>query len=166
MNTPHKEVQAKLAGDGQIFFKIKESKAFFVLERDTEGKAVNHGQFTLYLDVIALQATLYIPTTLASGKKPTGFVYQIEGTAPGQISTTEVSCKGEGVSQVTLGTLLYTKIPQGKTASFRIFVDMKGSLNKTYKVVINRINYKFDPSDARYKKFDVSIATKTLTFKD
>ena len=153
-------------GDGHVFFKVKESKAFFVKERDTAGKIVSHGQFTLYLDIIALQQTLYIPTSLASGKKPTGFVYQIEGTAPGQIHTTEVTCKGDGIAQVTLGTLLYTKVPQGKTASFKIFVDMKGSLNKTYKVIINRINYKLDPSDARYKKFDVEISSKPVTFKD
>lgn len=153
------------SGNGHIFFKGKESKAFFVKERDDSGRTKPHGQFTLQLDIIALQQTIYIPTSLASGKKPTGFVYQIEGTAPGMISTTDISCKGEGIAQVTLGTLLYTKIPQGKTASFRIYVDIEGSLNKTYKVVINRINYKLDPSDARYKKFDVDIATKELKFK-
>ncbi len=165
MKTPLGTTEAGPAGDGHVFFKIKESKAFTVLERDEDGKTVSHGQFTLYLDVIALQETLYIPTSLASGKKPTGFVYQIEGTAPGQIHTTEVSCKGNGVSQVTLGTLLYTKIPQGKTATFRIYVDMKGILNKTYRIIINRINYKFDPSDARYKRFDVEIASKPVEFK-
>ncbi len=165
MDTPQGGAGNKQAGDGHVFFKVKESKAFYVKERDEEGNAVSHGQFTLYLDVIALQQTLYIPTSLASGKKPTGFVYQIEGTAPGQIHTTEVSCKGDGISQVTLGTLLYTKIPQGKTATFRIYVDMKGSLNKTYKIIINRINYKFDPSDARYKRFDVEIASKSVEFK-
>lgn len=152
-------------GNEHLFFKIKESKAFAVLERDENGKTVSHGQFTLYLDIIALQQTLYIPTSLASGKKPTGFVYQIEGTAPGQIFTTDISCKGEGVSQVTLGTLLYTKVPQGKTATFRIYVDMKGGLNKTYSILINRINYKLNPSDARYKRFDVAIASKSVEFK-
>jgi len=166
MTTPQAQMQARQGGDGHVFFKVKESKAFFVKDRDEAGKAVSHGQFTLYLEVIALQQTLYIPTSLASGKKPTGFVYQIEGTAPGQIHTTEISCKGEGTSQVTLGTLLYTKIPQGKTATFRIYVDMKGSLNKTYRILINRINYKFDPSDARYKRFDVAIASKPVEFKD
>lgn len=165
MNTPLSKTEAGPSGDGHIFFKIKESKAFFVKERDTEGKAGSHGQFTLHLDIIALQQTIYIPTSLASGKKPTGFVYQIEGTTPGQISTTEVSCKGDGITQITLGTLVYTKIPQGKTATFRIYVDMKGSLNKTYKILINRINYKLDPSDARYKRFDANIETKPLTFK-
>ena len=64
-----------------------------------------------------------------------------------------------------MGTLLYTKIPQGKTATFRIYVDMKGILNKTYRIIINRINYKFDPSDARYKRFDVEIASKPVEFK-
>ncbi len=152
-------------GNEHLFFKIRESKAFLVKERDDSGRAVHHGQFTLYLDAIALQETIYIPLSIASGKKPTGFVYQIEGTGQGLISTTDISCKGEGITQVTLGTLLYVKIPMGKTATFKIFVDMKGSANKTYKVILNRINYKLDPSDARYKKYDAQIATKPLTFK-
>lgn len=153
-------------GNGHVFFKIKESRASFEKTRTPEGRSVGHGQFFLLLDVIALQDTLYIPTSLASGKKPTGFVYQIEGTAEGLISETDISCKGEGISQVTLGTLVYTKIPQGKTATFRIVVDMQGSVNKVYRVVFNRINYKLNPSDARYKKLDVEIASKPLTFKN
>lgn len=151
-------------GNEHIFFKVKESRAHFKEVRNAEGKRIGRGQFFLLIDIIALQGAVHIPTSLASGKKPTGFVYQIEGTAKGEIDTTSVSAKGAGVSQVTLGTLVYTKIPQGKTATFQIVVDMVGSLNKTYQVVFNRINYKLDPSDARYKKLDVAIASTPLTF--
>lgn len=153
------------AGNGYIYYEIKESRASFEKTRTPEGRSVGHGQFYLIINVIALQGDVYIPTTIASGKKPTGFVYQIEGTAQGLIATTDISCKGDGVVQVTLGTLVYTKIPQGKTASFKIVVDMQGKVNKTYGIVINRINYKLSPGEARYKKFDVEIASKPLEFK-
>lgn len=151
-------------GNEYIFFKVKESRAHFKEVRNAEGKRVGRGQFFLLVDIIALQGALYIPTSLASGKKATGFVYQIEGTAKGEIDTTSISAKGDGIAQVTLGTLVYTKIPQGKAATFQIVVDMVGSLNKTYQIVFNRINYKLDPSDARYKKLDVAIASKPLVF--
>lgn len=152
-------------GDGHIFYEVKESRASFEKMRTPEGRSVGHGQFYMVIHITALQGDVYIPTSLASGKKPTGFVYQIEGSAQGQIDTTDISCKGEGVSQVTLGTLVYTKIPQGKTASFTIVVNMTGKVNKTYQVVFNRINYKLNASEARYKKLDLSIPSKPLEFK-
>lgn len=153
-------------GNEHIFFKVKESQTHFTKAKDEDGHTIGRGQFLLQVDVMALQGTVYIPMSIASGKKPTGFVYQIEGTAEGAISTAQVSCKGEGITQVTLGTLVYAKIPQGKTANFRLVVHIKGSVNKVFKVVINRINYKLDPSDARYKKFDADIGTKELKFKN
>lgn len=152
-------------GDGHLFVEVKELKAFFEKGRTSEGKTIGRGQFNFLLHITALQGAVYIPTSLASGKKPTGFVYQIEGQAPGFISTADISAKGEGVSQVTLGTLVYTKVPQGKVAAIKMVVMIEGSVNKEYGVVINRINYKLDPSDARYKKFDVDIASKPLKFK-
>lgn len=153
-------------GNGHMYYEVKESRANYEKKKNEEGRSVGHGQFFIQLNVMALQGAVYIPTTIASGKKPTGFVYQIEGTAEGLIATTDISCKGEGIVQVTLGTLVYTKIPQGKTATFKIVVDMQGKVNKTYSIVINRINYKLDPSEARYKKFDVDIASKALKFKN
>lgn len=38
-------------------------------------------------------------------------------------------------------------------------------MGKEYKVIVMRINYKLDPSDARYKKFDTGIETKPLKFR-
>lgn len=93
-----------------------------------------------------------------------GFIYQIEGTAEGEIDTTEISCRGKGVSQITLGTLLFAKISSGHTANFRAHIKIWGGISKEYKVVINQISYKLDPSDARYKKLDVEIGTKTVKF--
>jgi hypothetical protein len=153
------------AGDGHVYVEVKESGANFLRKSDSKGHPIGHGEFFLRFTVIALQQAVYIPLSLASGKKPTGFVYQIEGTAPGSIDTTDISCLGDGVTKITLGTLLYAKIPQGSTANFRIVVDMKGEIGKTYRIVINRINYKLNPTDARYKKLDTAIGTKTLEFR-
>lgn len=157
--------EGRSTGDGHVFFDVKESQAYFQKTRDPDGRFIGEGQFSLLLNLIALQETVYIPLSLASSKKPTGFVYQIEGTSEGVISTTDISCRGDGVTQVTLGTLLYAKIPRGSTAHFRIMVEIKGGLGKVYKIVINRINYKLNPTDVRYKRFDVEIGTKTLKFR-
>jgi hypothetical protein len=88
-------------------------------------------------------------------------VYQIEGTKKASLITAEVSVKGSAkgsdVTQITLGTLLYAKIPEGKTATFRINVEIKAQVHGTYSITITRINYKFDPKDARYKRFEKEI---------
>ncbi len=160
------EAPKKSAGNGLIYCEVKESDTYFNKKVRKEGeRTVAEGQFTLLLDIIALQETVHIPISLASGKKTTGFVYQIEGTAEGKIVTTNISCKGEGISQVTFGTLLYAKIPRGKTARFRMVVNIQGGPGKEYKIVINKINFKLNPSDARYKKFDAAIETKTLKLR-
>ena len=93
------------------------------------------------------------------------FRYQIEGTSEGSLSTTDISCSGAGVTQVTLGTILYSKIPAGKTATFRILIEIRGKTGGTYRIVINRINYKFAPTDARSEKFLDELPTKTLKAK-
>ncbi|MBC7836629.1 hypothetical protein H7X87_02515 [Acetobacteraceae bacterium] len=165
MNMLPEEVQRK-SGNEHLFYKVAKSQAYFEEKiRTSGGRTIGHGEFILDLDIIALQEAIYIPLSFASGKKATGFVYQIEGTVEGIISTAKISCRGEGITQVVLGTLLYVKIPTGKTASFHIIVDIKGGLGKEYKIVINRINYKLNPSEARYKKFDAAISTKTLQFR-
>ena len=53
------------------------------------------GEFFFLIALSAHDADLYVPLSAASGKKPAGFVYEIEGTAAGAIGTTEVSAKGE-----------------------------------------------------------------------
>jgi hypothetical protein len=145
--------------------RIQKSQARYTRVRDPKGPDAGIGEFFLLLDITAVHKTLYIPISIASGKKPTGFIYHIEGTAAGAISTTDISCSGAGVQQITLGTIRYAKIPAGKTATFRIQVEMAGKVGKAYSIVINTINYKFDPSDARYAKYQEPIASKTATFR-
>jgi hypothetical protein len=148
-------------------FAIKrtKSKADFVRTRNPNGPDQGTGTFLLELAITPAAATIYLPISIASGKKATGFVYQIEGTAAGTIDTTEITCHGDGVTKITLGTLLYAKIPVGTTATFRFLITIGGKIGKEYTVVINRINYKLHPTDARYTRFDTELRTKTLKFR-
>ncbi len=145
--------------------RVQKKQGRFKRIRNPKGPDGGVGEFFLLVDITAVKEAVYIPLTIASGKKPTGFIYQIEGTAEGAISTTDISCKGEGVTQITLGTILYAKIPKGMTATFRILVEMRGKANKAYKIVITRINYKFDTSAARYEKLLSEISSTTLKFQ-
>lgn len=128
------------------------------------GEDIGTGMFMLLLDITALNRDVFIPISIASGKKPTGFVYEIEGTKEGMISTTEIKCEGDDISQITLGTILYCKIPATKTGTFRIIVETQGKLGGEYKVVVNRIDYKYDPSDARYVKLDQDFPSESVRF--
>ena len=148
--------------DDYITVKPKRSQSHFnrVIVEDGPDKAF--GQFLLTLDITAKQATAYIPLSIASGIKPTGFMYQIEGSAAGTIKTTDIKCRGENVTQVTLGTMLYTKIPQGSTASFEIHATIRGRLGQTYKIVITRINYKLQLTDPRYHQYLKELPSDTV----
>lgn len=144
---------------------VQKSQARFKKIRDPEVRNTGLGEFFLLIDISALGKDLYIPLSIASGKKPAGFVYQIEGTSAASLSTTDISCSGKGVTQITLGTILYSRIPAGKTATFRILIEIRGTTGEAYRIVINRINYKFAPTDARYEKFLDELSTKTLKAK-
>lgn len=94
---------------------------------------------------------LYVPNRKVPGK--------------GKIATADVTVRGDGVSQVTLGTLLYTKVPTGKTALFRIQATIRGKLKgQTYQVTINRINYKLTLSDVRYQQYLKPIMSDSVKF--
>lgn len=164
MQSKFKKKQTAGSGDPFINVKVQKSQARFRRIKDSEGKDIGQGEFFLLLDITAPKETIYIPISVASGKKAVGFIYHIEGTAEGTIQTTDISCKGEGITKITLGTLLYAKIPALKTASFRVFIEMRGKTSKEYKVAINRINYKLDPSDARYQRLDLEIGTESVKF--
>lgn len=151
--------------DSSIAVKVQKAQSRFKKIQGLEGEDAGNGVFFLLLDVTASTEDVYIPLSIASGKKVVGFIYHIEGTAAGEINTTDISCRGDGITKITLGTLLYAKIPVGMTASFRISIDIKGQTGKEYKVAINQINYKLDPGDARYKKLDVEIETETVKFR-
>lgn len=147
-----------------IKVRLEKTQGHFKRVRNPKGADSGIGEFLFLITITAVEETVYIPLSVASGKKPTGFVYQIEGTAEGSIVTTDITAKGKGVTQITLGTILYLKIPKGVTATFRLLVTMEGKAEKSYKIVINEINYKHDPSDARYKKYLEDISSKTLKF--
>lgn len=154
----------KEQGDEHIMVRLSKTQGRFKRARNPQGRDAGIGEFLMLLDITALQQDVYIPISIASGKKPTGFVYQIEGTRQGTISTTDISCRGEKITQVTLGTILYAKIPKGMTASFRILIEMGGQMEGTYSIMVNRINYKFNPIDARYTKILGEIRSAVLKF--
>lgn len=152
------QAQLKIANalegiDPNIEVKISKNQARFkkIKQKDKEDKA--YGIFLLEIKIAAEQQDVFVPISIASGKRVTGFMYQIEGTAPGSIVTTDIKVRGDGVSQVTLGTLLYAKIPAGKTASFQIQTTIQGKFKKQYKIVITRLNYKLSLTDTRYKQY-------------
>ncbi|HEY0948029.1 MAG TPA: hypothetical protein VGE53_00855 [Candidatus Paceibacterota bacterium] len=123
------------------------------------------GKFWFTLDVTALTRDLYVPVSISSGKKPTGFSYLIEGTVPGSIKTTDISCKGEGVTQITHGTIIYAKIPKGFRATFSIRIEMRGTLGKSYRTVLYQMQYKLSPTDTRYQKLPLDIKGKMEKFR-
>ena len=88
-------VANKIAGiDEYINVKVKKNQARFmrIKRKDEDDKAV--GKFLIQIDITSKQDTVFVPISIASGKKQTGFIYQIEGTGEGSISTANVACKG------------------------------------------------------------------------
>jgi len=148
-----------------IKVRVTKSQARFKRVRNPDAPDFGIGEFFLLVDVTALEETIYLPISIASGKKTTGLVYQIEGTATGTLVTTDISCKGVGVTQVTLGTILYAKIPKDATATFRILIEIRGKVGKEYKIVLSRIHYKYSTSDARYERYLNEVNSKVLKFR-
>lgn len=171
LNSQLKKLQAQLVQankfegkDAYIDVKVKKNQARFkrIKKKGVEDKA--EGNFYLEIDIAAKQGNVFIPVSIASGKKTAGFMYQIEGTSQGSLATAAIKVRGEGVSQVTLGTLLYAKIPAGKTASFKIQATTRGNFGKAYKIVITRLNYKLNLTDARYHQYLKEIQSESVNF--
>lgn len=169
LNAELKTLQEKLAQanklegkNAHIEVKVKKNQARFerIKLEDAVDKVI--GKFYLEIDITAKQEDVYIPLSIASGKKTAGFMYQIEGTAEGKIATADIKIRGEKVSQVTVGTLLYAKIPAGKTASFEIHAAIRGTFGKAYKIVFTRVNYKLNLADARYQQYLKEIHSKSI----
>ena len=148
--------------DEYITVKLGKDQARFERVKVEGEKDKAFGKFYIMIEVTAKKSDVFLPLSIASGKKPTGFMYQIEGTAEGVITTADVTVRGEGVSQVTLGTLLYAKISAGSTATFRIQTTIRGKAAKTYKIIINRINYKLALTDARYQQYLKPIVSDSV----
>jgi hypothetical protein len=145
--------------------KITKSQARFTRIKNPNGKDGALCEFFMQLDVKAGAQAIYVPLSIASGKKPTGMIYSIEGTAVGEIDSAKVEVKGAGVTQLTVGTIVYVKVPAKTTATFRIIIDIFGIMNNTYSISIDTINFKFDPADARYKKYSKKLSSTVLTAK-
>ncbi len=148
--------------DDYINVKLGKDQARFERVKVEGEKDKAFGKFLILIEVTAKKSAVFLPLSIASGKKATGFMYQIEGTAEGVITTADVTVRGKGISQVTLGTLLYAKIPTGITATFRIQTTIRGKAGKTYKIIINRINYKLALTDARYQQYLKPIVSDSV----
>lgn len=147
-----------------LIVKQKKSRSHFERIKVIDGPDKGIGHYSMLLDITAKKETIVIPLSIASGKKVTGFMYQIEGTSEGSVSKAEVEAKGDGITQVTIGTLVYAKIPVGKTATLRINVEIRGKIGKAYTFIVYRINYKLEVTDARYKQYTKEIHSDTLKF--
>ncbi len=151
--------------DSFISVKVKNNQARFerVKQKGAEDKAI--GKFYLEVEISAKESDVFVPLSIASGKKTAGFMYQIEGTGLGSIVSANVKVRGDDVKQITLGTLLYAKIPAGKKALFEIRSTIKGNFGKSYKLVFARINYKLKIAEARYQQYLKEIHSDSVFFK-
>lgn len=148
-----------------ISVRLKEVKKSTHKIPNPDGPDPVQGKFWFTIDIQAGARDLYVPVSISSGKKPTGFSYQIEGTVQGSIKTASVECKGDGITQITHGTIIYAKIPAGLTASFKIRIEMRGTLNKSYRIVVHQLQFKFSPMDTRYQKLLLDIKGKMEKFR-
>lgn len=171
LNTKLQTLQGELATvqkaagvDEYITVKIKKDQARFERVKVEGVKDKAFGNFLMVIEITAKQSDVFIPLSIASSQKPTGFMYQIEGTGEGIVSNADVTVRGNGVTQVTLGTLHYAKISPTKTATFRILTNIRGKLGKSYKITINRINYKLTLTDARYQQYLKPIVSDSVKF--
>ena len=159
-------VAQKAAGvDAYIEVKVVDKRASAARIKVEDGPDKGFGQFRLELLITAKTEDVYIPLSIASGAKTAGFMYMIEGTAPGSIKTAEVKCKGEGVTQVAVGTLLFAKIPATHSATLVIAIEIRGKIAETYGVIISRINYKTSLTNARYQQYLKPLLSKTVELR-
>jgi len=166
-----KAVQAELvvvqkAAGIDDYLEVKRTKNQSRLERIKKKGLADRviGHYLLLLTITAKKDTVFVPLSIASGKKQTGFIYQIEGTGDSSIVTAKVTARGEEITLVTLGTIVYAKIPPQRTGEFNIQIQIKGKTGKVYKFLIHRINYKLAVTDARYNQYLKEIPSDTLKF--
>lgn len=150
--------------DDYIKVKIGKRQAHFkrIIQKGKEDRLI--GNFLIEMTVTAKDSEVLIPLSIASGKKTAGLMYYIEGTAEGKIVTAGVTCRGEGVMQIKQGTLVYAKIPPGKVVEFRILAEISGRAGQTYKIVINRLNYKLNLAETLYKQYLKPIISDSVKF--
>ncbi len=171
LNTKLKTLQEKLivakkveGVDDNISVKVQKNQARFdrVKSQDNPDKAV--GKFYVEIAIKAKKSDVLVPLTVSSSKKPTGFIYRIEGTSEGTLKSATVMSRGKGVSEVTIGTMHYAKVSPGQTCVFRLQIDIIGQLKNTYKIIISRINYKLTLNDSRYLQYLKEIVSESIKF--
>lgn len=133
--------------------------------RIAQGTDEARGEFFFLVSVQAGATDLYLPLSIASGKKPAGIVYEIEGTGDAALERAEISVQGKNVTQLLVGTITYATIPAGSSGIFRIVVHMRGEIGKEYRVILRRIHYKSDPTVVRYQKLEEPVVGKLVKFK-
>lgn len=155
----------KLSGlDDYIDLKVRNDQAYSQTIKGATAPSKLIGTFVTKIDITAKQTTIYIPLSIASGKTVAGFMYQIEGTAEGKIESATVQASGDNITQITVGTITYAKIPEGSTANFRISTIVKGRHGQTYHTIITRINYKLANTDKIYKQYLKEIPSDRVLF--
>lgn len=160
------QVIAKKAEGIDDYIKVKAGKrqARFKRIKQDGKKDRTEGTFLIELEITAKTSEVLIPISIASGKKTAGFMYYIEGTAEGKIISADVTARGEGVMQIKQGTLTYAKIPSGKVAEFRILAEIGGRTGQTYKIIINRLNYKLNLAQTQYYQYLKPIVSDSVKF--
>lgn len=151
----------KRAGDDayiSVATKKSQSRTERIPEKEGRDRATSH--FYIELAITAKKDPVYIPLSMASGKKVAGFMYIIEGTSKGTIAQAEVRVPSNDVAHLTIGTLQYVKIPKGVTALCEMRVSVRGFYRESYKIIINRVNYKLSPTDVRYEHYLKEIHSK------
>jgi hypothetical protein len=150
--------------DAYVTIKVKDRQARFERTRTPDGPDKAVGRYLLFIDITAKQVPVLVPLSVASSKSVSGFMYHIEGTGEAAIATADVTARGQGLTQVGIGTLQLAKIAPGQTATFRVDIIIRGKIGKKYQIVVNRINYKLALTNARYQQYLKPIVSKGLRF--
>lgn len=158
------EAEKREGKDRYIEVKVKKNQGRFrrATQKGVEDKAV--GEYYLEIMITAKQSDVFIPLSIASGKKVAGFMYHVEGTAEGSLATTELTVRGDVVSQVTIGTLRYARILGGTSAEFQIKASVRGRSGKAYQIVFTRLNYKTNLQETRYRQYLKEFRSSTVKF--
>jgi hypothetical protein len=151
--------------DEYIAVKIQNNESRFTRTKIENGKDKAIGDYMLDVAITCKQGSVLVPLSISSGKTVTGFMYYIEGTGESTVASATVEVRGDGVQQIAIGTLLYAKIPAGKTATFRLHIIIRGQVGKSYRIICNRLNYKHMLTDSRYQQYLKPISSKQLRFK-
>jgi hypothetical protein len=151
--------------DPNIEVKIHKNQARTEAVRPVGQHQKTFGHFFIELSITAEQAPVFVPISIASGKKTAGFMYHIEGSAESSLAGASIGVRGTRVTQVKLGTLLFARIPAGVSARFRLRAKIRGKEDEQYQLVISRLNYKLDLAQTRYHRYLKPINSKTVKLK-